>query len=194
MKCSFANAHDCHVSVVAFACSITAGLADLEPLEYKDPAPAPSAGDQLVAFEDFDCSDSEEEHELTEKDAADDKLESAEAKPRDHHGGEHVHVPASFFQRECYVMLSEEGLTCVPSTEGLRLSHHTQSQQWHAMWTVEGKTRNFAPSWGQKRSEAMSLLLSLRQLWLWHLTICEDDHAGQAQLDKIQAKIKGVEF
>lgn len=105
---------------------------------------------------------------------------------------ENTHIPKCFFEREVFCDLDKEGLTLLPSSEGMGLSYHKQSKQWHSWWLVEKK--NYAPTWGNKRSELKALLLALIRLWSWHLSILSDDQVGQKQLQRIQEKLSTVTF
>lgn len=137
----------------------------MDAIQYADPAPCPAAGEEHCAapqenlpgfgvLED-DSGKESETHALVD---ADDWVkefeyeENPDGEDTTKKSGEKVHVPPSFFEREAFCVLEKEGLTALPSseTEGLGLSYHSQSQQWHARWKV--RKLNFAPTWGQKRS------------------------------------------
>lgn len=81
----------------------------------------------------------------------------------------HVYQPPCFQEREAYQSLLQEGLIRMPDVSGFQISHHSQTRQWHARRaeTESNKAKNFAPSWGEKRSETMALLLVVRKIWEW---------------------------
>eukprot|EP00438_Fugacium_kawagutii_P000076 Skav218690 [mRNA] locus=scaffold1346:8132:10149:+ [translate_table: standard] len=169
-------------------------------LQFPDPAPDPEAGhDKCSApitagfnpvVHDDDVTSDEEEFEAMMADIQDDDVDGAVESTKV--TAEKTHVPGCFFDREVFCNLEKDGLTLLPSSEGMGLSYHKQSKQWHSWWLVEKK--NFAPCWGQKRSELKALLLAMKQLWSWHLTIRPDDHVGQLQLQRIQEKLSTVTF
>eukprot|EP00435_Cladocopium_sp_Y103_P041849 s3536_g11.t1 len=186
-----------------------AGAAELQPVQnggYLDPAPAPMAGEdvwvepisddpkalQCLLLDDDPSTDEEDLEGMMTELQNDEDAEGEESTKiaKEAHGV--THVPACFFERDVFCKLEKENLTCFPPTNGLKLSYHSQSQQWHAKW-VDRKL-NFAPSWGATRSEMKSLLLSIKQLWVWHLSINKDDHAGHAQLASIKKKLSTVKF
>lgn len=95
----------------------------------------------------------------------------------------HNNVPPCFFERDAYRVLHNKGLTSLP--EGFKLSYHTVSCQWHGRWDAVNK--NFAPSWGNLRSELKALILTLIQIWEWHLSVCPDDNAAIGHLENLRA-------
>ena len=103
-----------------------------------------------------------------------------------------AYVPACFFEREAYQQLHAEGLTDLPESGLFRLSYHSVSKQWHAMWEAESK--NFAPTWGSLRSELKALLLVLIRIWEWQLSASPEDVAAQECLNKIRAYSESVSF
>lgn len=166
------------------------------PIQYADPAPAPEAGQDtcmppIGAITDENHDEFEYNYDnLVITELGEDDVDML--------GTEHVeqsrgkYVPPSFFQRESYCELDKEGLVTMPSTEGLRLWCHVQSQQWHAVWVP--RRLNCAPTWGGKRSEMMSLLMAVRQLWVWHLSVLPEDCFGKSQLKRIQDKMSETGF
>jgi len=139
--------------------------------------------------DDADDQDSEfDEKEFDTCDVSDDddqKVESAKNKQGK------MHVPPCFFTRDAFCALESEGLAVMPDSISLKLSHHSSSQQWHARCTI--RKLNFAPKWGEKRSETLALLLALKQLWSWYLAEpgCEKDTAT-TQIASINKKIQAV--
>ena len=168
------------------------GAAEAMPIQYLDPAPEPEAGSNKC-HEPMQLAiqgPSDDEDDMCEKDLTDtEQVEDIEA-AYSHHSHSHAYVPASFFAREVYCKLKDEGLTILPFSDGqgFALRCHSKSKQWHGVW--EARKRNFAPTFGNKRSETMSLLC----VWTWYLSIADHDEAGKDQLNRIQEKIKTVEF
>ena len=174
------------------------------PIQYMDPAPEPEAGSntcpepmQLAIQQDMDDPEGEYDEDMHVEELADSELLQDDMDDVSCKKGPttHAYVPASFFDRPVYCMLKDEGLTALPFSEGegFALRCHKQSQQWHAVW--EAKKRNFAPTWGNKRSELMSLLTALRQLWIWYLVSVDyQDALGKEQLERIRERIKTVKF
>ena len=62
-----------------------------------------------------------------------------------------TYVPPSFFERDEFCTLESEGLAVLPETEGLGLSYHSVSHQWHARC---GKPRNWISHRRTVRREA----------------------------------------
>lgn len=78
----------------------------------------------------------------------------------------HVGQPPAFHEREAYKDLLHAGYIRMPPVFGYRLSHHSQTRQWHAHHV--GDNKNFAPSWSPTiRSEQMALLLVMCRIWKW---------------------------
>eukprot|EP00438_Fugacium_kawagutii_P025177 Skav204199 [mRNA] locus=scaffold3425:108725:116221:+ [translate_table: standard] len=184
-----------------------AGVEQMDAIAYQDPAPEPEAGSNvhLPALADLNHQDDGDDDGVymtgvdgdDDEECEDEQMQFIEAEETAD-GGEkpaasvHVHVPASFFSREVFTRLKGEGLVQLPKTLGLTLSYHASSQQWHARWLSRGL--NYAPKWGAKRSEMMSLLMALRQLCDWHLSINADDAESRDLKDRLQAKINEVGF
>lgn len=172
------------------------------PIQYMDPAPAPEAGSvvcpepmQLAIGLNMDDPEGEYDEDMCVDEVADSESPHQDDVSYMKESTTHAYVPAGFSEKEEYCMLKDEGLTTLPfkEGEGFALRCHNQSQQWHAVW--EAKKRNFAPTWGKRRSKLMSLLAALRQLWLWYLVSVEwNDPPGKEQLERIREKIKTVEF
>ena len=95
--------------------------------------------------------------------------------------------PASFMHREAYRSLAEEGLVDLPPLGSAGLWCHASTQQWHAHHGV--KKINFAPSWGNSRSETKAILLALERLWLWYTEENPLDEQARKQLSLLEAKI-----
>lgn len=176
-------------------------------LQYPDPAPDPEAGDDKcrapiaagfnsVLLDDDNDVVSDEEmfdeegFEAMMKDIQNDDVDGEFESAKVTTGK--THIPGCFFQRPVFCDLNKDKLTLMPSSEGMGLSYHKHSKQWHAWWLVEKK--NYAPCWGKKRSELKALLLAMNQLWSWHLSILPDDQVGQSQLQRIQEKLSTVTF
>ena len=103
-----------------------------------------------------------------------------------------AHIPACFFDREAYCTLSKQGLADLPDSGSFYLSYHNQSLQWHGRWPAESK--NYAPTWGEIRSELKSLLLVLIRIWQWHLSICPEDVEATSHLKKLESYADTVTF
>ena len=69
-------------------------------------------------------------------------------------------APPSFWEREAYKLLSQEGLTVLPPLEGYSLRYHKSTCQWHGCSPLTSKS--VEPKWGPGlRSERRALLLVL---------------------------------
>ena len=147
-----------------------------------DPAPAPKVGDDKSAKV-FDPSKKEmvsHSGEATAEDADEfgENMILASSGPKSH-----AWVPPSFFERQAFETLEQMGLANLPTSPGFMLAYHTQTQQWHARW--DGK--NYAPSWGNVRSEIKALCMALIQLWTWYLAVNENDSEAKNHLQKLEA-------
>ena len=98
--------------------------------------------------------------------------------------------PPSFFLRECYKLLNEQNLVTLPPLEGVGLWCHTSTSQWHA----HHGGRNFAPSWGNSRSETMAILLAIQKAWIWYKAENPEDKVADKQLAAIRQKIQDTPF
>ena len=101
-------------------------------------------------------------------------------------------VPPCFFEREAYCTLSKQGLCDLPECGDFKLSYHSVSCQWHAMWG----SSNYAPSWGKIRSEIKALLLVLIRIWKEHVsTLAEQDAApAKEYLHRLESYSEDISF
>lgn len=166
------------------------GQAELILKKQKDPAPAPKAGSCEVAMppegvdpkaggvvlEEFqNHHDVETSGPFCEVDFV--TLHGISKKPKEY-------VPPSFSERPVFCMLAEKGLASIPAAQGFMLSHHSQSCQWHAR--CAHTNRNYAPTWGAKRTEEHALLLTLQRLWSWYVEQFPEDNDGRTYLERIR--------
>lgn len=100
--------------------------------------------------------------------------------------------PPSFMNRAAYRALAEEDLVNLPPLGSAGLWCHASTQQWHAHHGV--KKINFAPSWGNSRSETMAILLAIERLWLWYVEENPLDEQAPKQLSLLKAKISQTDF
>lgn len=99
-----------------------------------------------------------------------------------------VHIPTCFSEREAYMALHSEGLVCLPAIQGVCLSYHKRSMQWHTSWP----NGNRAPTWGKIRSERMAILIALSALWQWFVQTNSHDHDAQQHLSKLKNAMADV--
>ena len=165
-----------------------------------DPAPSAKAGsDKPVmpwkgaaavgedANENDHDEDDHEESEMNMTDLLDETkfvslLGSKEMKKHGQHG------PPTFFTREVYCKLNDQGLVSIPPCDGFMLSYHNATSQWHGRCSSLNK--NFAPTWGALRSEEQALLAVIEQLWKWFQQLYPDNMEGFDYLERIQGRIK----
>ena len=95
-------------------------------------------------------------------------------------------APPSFFARPAYVQLSEQGFTTLPDLPGVGLWYHNSTTQWHGHY--DGK--NFAPTWGAKRSEREAILLTIAQLWEWFLEVHPTDGEALARVELLKLELQ----
>lgn len=100
--------------------------------------------------------------------------------------------PPSFMNRAAYRALAEEDLVNLPPLGSAGLWCHASAQQWHAHHGV--KKINFAPSWGNSRSETMAILLAIEKLWLWYAEENPSDEEAAKQLSLLVAKMSQTDF
>ena len=149
-----------------------------------DPAPAPAPGSKkthahrIIEDDDGDSSQDEKSAPLMEE-----EFIKMVAVPKT----EKAFTPPSFFEREAFRDLNERGLANLPPGQ-YALWYHVSSSQWHAHNKVTGK--NFAPTWGKKRSETCAVLLALAQLWKWFVEDEPLDAEGQAYLALLESEIQ----
>lgn len=79
-------------------------------------------------------------------------------------------------------------LAKLPPAEGYGLWCHVSSSQWHVH--DKGTNKNFAPTWGNKRSPKVALLMALRQLWRWFLEKTPSNVEGVAHLARLDLEIQ----
>lgn len=99
--------------------------------------------------------------------------------------------PKVFFTRPAYLELDALGLVELPDVQGVSLSCHVKSQQWHSIYPGPGGKRiHHAPAFGTVRPEREALLLALHAAWNEHqkATGC-----GEEQLAKLAAALKEVQ-
>lgn len=101
-----------------------------------------------------------------------------------------AHAAPSFFTRDVYTQLASHDLHLIPNEKGYVLSYHSESQQWHA----RKPGANFAPKWGDNRSELKCLLLVLLRLWDWFLDEFPEDPFAKNHLSKLAEYEKTVLF
>lgn len=150
-----------------------------------DPAPAPAAGSKKIhmhqIIEDDDGGDSSQDEKCAP--LMEEEFIKMVAVPKT----EKAFTPPSFFEREAFRDLNERGLANLPPGQ-YALWHHVSSSQWHAYNKVTGK--NFAPTWGNKRSETCAILLALARLWQWFVQDEPSDAEGKAYLTLLESEIQ----
>eukprot|EP00438_Fugacium_kawagutii_P013038 Skav208331 [mRNA] locus=scaffold1961:236136:236630:+ [translate_table: standard] len=100
------------------------------------------------------------------------------------------HAAPNFFTRDVYSLLADHGLHVIPNEKGYVLSYHSESQQWHG----RKPGANFAPKWGENRSELKCLLLVLLRLWDWFLDEYPEDPFATKHMAKLVEHEKTVLF
>ena len=98
--------------------------------------------------------------------------------------------PPSFMHRPAYKALNEQNLVNLPPLEGVGLWCHKSTSQWHAHF---GST-NFAPTWGNSRSEEKAILLAVQKIWQWYKDHFPKDKAADKMLAAISAKLQAIVF
>ena len=95
-----------------------------------------------------------------------------------------------FSSRQVYLDLEKEQLTDLPNVQGVLLSCHTASMQWHGAYPKEtgSKLINRAPKWGEGlRTERQALLLALLFVWQTHHSRTKE---GADQVARLKAALQ----
>ena len=95
-------------------------------------------------------------------------------------------TPPSFMEREAYRQLVAEGLAGLPPVSGVGLRYHRSTSQWHGVY---GST-NFAPTWGDIRSERVALLMALHGVWQMFANSNPNDKDAQDHVSVLKAMIE----